>query len=196
MRLFFAGGDVAHLRPSGNAPQLRIYANADTQQRADEIVAPRRCASRTASCAGCSRRAPSSAASMPPRSERSVLERALGLVSDVRADEGLRAVAMLASLLTLDGGVLPAQNRARAAHPDGGGAEVKSYAAGLQAALLVGFVPAYGWLTRRVGRRGLILGLIGFFFGCLQLFYVGDAARRCRSSASPSSCGSASSACR
>ncbi len=38
VRIRFAGGDVAHLRPSGNAPQLRIYANADTQARADEIV--------------------------------------------------------------------------------------------------------------------------------------------------------------
>jgi phosphomannomutase len=26
------------MRPSGNAPQLRIYANADSQARADEIV--------------------------------------------------------------------------------------------------------------------------------------------------------------
>jgi phosphomannomutase len=38
MRLFFDNGDVAHIRPSGNAPQLRIYAVADTQRRADEIV--------------------------------------------------------------------------------------------------------------------------------------------------------------
>jgi phosphomannomutase len=29
---------VAHVRPSGNADELRIYAVADTQQRADEIA--------------------------------------------------------------------------------------------------------------------------------------------------------------
>ena len=29
VRIYFEGGDIAHLRPSGNAPQLRIYANAD-----------------------------------------------------------------------------------------------------------------------------------------------------------------------
>ena len=29
---------MAHVRPSGNAPQLRIYAVADTEARADEIV--------------------------------------------------------------------------------------------------------------------------------------------------------------
>lgn len=39
IRLFFDNGDIAHLRPSGNAPQLRIYSVADTQERADEIVA-------------------------------------------------------------------------------------------------------------------------------------------------------------
>ncbi len=39
VRLYFDNGDVAHVRPSGNAPQLRIYANSNTQARADEIVA-------------------------------------------------------------------------------------------------------------------------------------------------------------
>ncbi|MGH7855482.1 MAG: hypothetical protein ACREP3_18675, partial [Candidatus Binatia bacterium] len=37
-RIYFHNGDVAHIRPSGNAPQLRIYANSDSQDRADEIV--------------------------------------------------------------------------------------------------------------------------------------------------------------
>ena len=37
VRIYFANGDVAHIRPSGNAPQLRIYACADTQERADDI---------------------------------------------------------------------------------------------------------------------------------------------------------------
>jgi phosphomannomutase len=38
VRVYFANGDVAHVRPSGNAPQLRLYANSDTQERADQIV--------------------------------------------------------------------------------------------------------------------------------------------------------------
>jgi phosphomannomutase len=38
-RVTFDNGDVAHVRPSGNAPQLRIYANSDSQERADQIVA-------------------------------------------------------------------------------------------------------------------------------------------------------------
>ena len=39
VRVHFHNGDVAHIRPSGNAPQLRIYTNSDSQARADEIVA-------------------------------------------------------------------------------------------------------------------------------------------------------------
>jgi len=38
VRVHFRNGDVAHIRPSGNAPQLRIYANSDSQTRADQIV--------------------------------------------------------------------------------------------------------------------------------------------------------------
>ena len=38
VRVYFHNGDVAHIRPSGNAPQLRIYANSGSQARADQIV--------------------------------------------------------------------------------------------------------------------------------------------------------------
>lgn len=38
LRLRFGNRDVAHVRPSGNAPQLRIYACANTPIRAQEIV--------------------------------------------------------------------------------------------------------------------------------------------------------------
>jgi phosphomannomutase len=39
VRVGFANRDVAHVRPSGNAPELRIYALADSPERADAIVA-------------------------------------------------------------------------------------------------------------------------------------------------------------
>lgn len=38
IRIYFDNGDVAHVRPSGNADELRIYAVANTQERADAIV--------------------------------------------------------------------------------------------------------------------------------------------------------------
>jgi phosphomannomutase len=38
IRIYFANGDVAHVRPSGNADELRVYAVADAQDRADAIA--------------------------------------------------------------------------------------------------------------------------------------------------------------
>jgi len=38
VRIHFDNGEVAHLRPSGNADEFRFYAVADTQERADEMV--------------------------------------------------------------------------------------------------------------------------------------------------------------
>ncbi len=42
IRIVFASGDVSHIRPSGNAPEFRNYATADTQERAEEIVEKRK----------------------------------------------------------------------------------------------------------------------------------------------------------
>lgn len=103
--------------------------------------------------------------------KRSRLEKLLAPFSEVHAGEGLRVAGMLLSLFLL---MIAYYILKTVREPLilAGGAEVKSYAAGLQAALLIGYVPAYAWLTRRVGRRGLIIGLVGFFFVNLQLFYV------------------------
>lgn len=38
VRAWFDSGEIVHLRPSGNAPQFRIYTVADTRERADGIV--------------------------------------------------------------------------------------------------------------------------------------------------------------
>ncbi len=37
MRITFASGEIAHLRPSGNAPELRAYTEADSLERAWEM---------------------------------------------------------------------------------------------------------------------------------------------------------------
>jgi len=39
LRVYFQGGDVIHLRPSGNADEFRVYACADTAERARGITA-------------------------------------------------------------------------------------------------------------------------------------------------------------
>jgi phosphomannomutase len=37
VRVTFASGEIAHLRPSGNAPELRAYTEADSPERAAEM---------------------------------------------------------------------------------------------------------------------------------------------------------------
>jgi phosphomannomutase len=39
LRVTFAGGDIVHLRPSGNAPELRCYVEAETESRAAALLA-------------------------------------------------------------------------------------------------------------------------------------------------------------
>ena len=39
LRIFFASGEVVHLRPSGNAPELRCYSEGNSEERAEELVA-------------------------------------------------------------------------------------------------------------------------------------------------------------
>lgn len=38
LRLSFDNGEIVHLRPSGNAPELRCYAEADSMERAQALV--------------------------------------------------------------------------------------------------------------------------------------------------------------
>lgn len=38
LRVYFANGEIVHLRPSGNAPECRCYAEADTPSRAAGLV--------------------------------------------------------------------------------------------------------------------------------------------------------------
>jgi len=38
LRIFFNNGEIIHLRPSGNAPEFRCYAEAATDERAREIT--------------------------------------------------------------------------------------------------------------------------------------------------------------
>lgn len=46
LRVVFSNGDIVHLRPSGNAPELRCYAEADNEEHAKELCAS--CLSRVA----------------------------------------------------------------------------------------------------------------------------------------------------
>jgi AAA family ATP:ADP antiporter len=110
-------------------------------------------------------------------SEKSPLDRALSLFTDVRAGEGATAVLMMANIFLL----LICYSVIKTVREPlillGGGAEVRSYAAAGQAVLLMGFVPAYGWFASRVNRAKLLVGVSLFFVACIELFSLAVAAR-------------------
>jgi AAA family ATP:ADP antiporter len=54
----------------------------------------------------------------------------------------------------------------------GGGAELKAYASAGQTILLLGVVPAFGWLSSKVTRIRLMTTMQIIFIGCLVGFYV------------------------
>lgn len=51
------------------------------------------------------------------------------------------------------------------------GQQLKALAAGFQALILSAFVPAYSWVSSRVSRSRLIVGVTLFFIGCIELFF-------------------------
>jgi AAA family ATP:ADP antiporter len=100
------------------------------------------------------------------------LARLLRPFARVEPSEAIVALAMTASgflLLTSYYLVKTAREPLILLH---GGAEVKQYAAGGQALLLVGVVRAYSWLAARTGRRLLLVSVFLFFASNLAIFAV------------------------
>src|SRR5689334_10225907 len=109
--------------------------------------------------------------------EKSPIDRALSLFTDVRAGEGATVVLMMLNIFLL----LICYSVIKTVREPlillGGGAEVRSYAAAGQAVLLMGFVPLYGWFASRVNRAKLLVGVSLFFVACIELFSLAVAAR-------------------
>src|SRR5690349_10488230 len=109
--------------------------------------------------------------SLPYSSDRSGwLDRVLRLLSDVRAGEALTAVLFASSLFV---GLFAYYVLKTLREPlifATGGAEQRSYVTGAQAIVLMGLIPLYGFVARRVERGKLVLGTSAFFLLCLELF--------------------------
>jgi AAA family ATP:ADP antiporter len=101
-----------------------------------------------------------------------MLDRALRLVSDVRAGEGVSALILALNVFLLLAAYYVIKPVREALILTGSGAEVKSYAAAGQAMLLLALVPAYGALADRLPRRALLNWVTAFFVACLVGFYL------------------------
>jgi ATP:ADP antiporter, AAA family len=103
---------------------------------------------------------------------KSPLERALSVFADVRAGEGIGVILLAANVFLLLAAYYLLKTAREALILTEGGAEVKAYSSAAQAVLLIGVVPAYGWLATRVKRMTLIAVTSVFFASNLVLFYV------------------------
>jgi AAA family ATP:ADP antiporter len=96
----------------------------------------------------------------------------MGQASSIRPGERLAVAVLLFDLLL----ILTAYYLLKVVREPlilvGGGAEVKSYAAAGQALLLLGLVPAYGWLASRVSRLRLHTAVTLLFVACLIVFHA------------------------
>jgi ATP:ADP antiporter, AAA family len=105
---------------------------------------------------------------------KSLLERILSIITDVRAGEGLGAVLLTADLTVLLGGYYLLKTVRESLILAQGGAEVKAYSSAAQAILLFGVVPVYGWIATRMNRNQLLRWTSLFFASNLLLFaYLG-----------------------
>jgi AAA family ATP:ADP antiporter len=101
---------------------------------------------------------------------KSLLERVLSIITDVRAGEGLGAILLTADLTVLLGGYYLLKTVRESLILAQGGAEVKAYSSAAQAILLFVVVPVYGWIATRMNRNQLLRWTSLFFASNLLLF--------------------------
>jgi AAA family ATP:ADP antiporter len=98
------------------------------------------------------------------------LDRSLRIFGDVRAGEGINILLMFLNVYFLLMAYYILKTVREPLILAGGGAELKSYAAAFQAVVLIAYVPLYGWLASRLPRQKLIVAVVLFFAGCIQIF--------------------------
>jgi AAA family ATP:ADP antiporter len=103
---------------------------------------------------------------------RSLLERALSLITAVEPGEGPSALLLAANIFFLLGFYSILKIIRDALILSEGGAELGSYAAAGQAVVLLAVVPAYGAFASRVNRIQLVTGVTLFFASNLVIFWL------------------------
>ena len=106
------------------------------------------------------------------RGARSRLDRLLSIFTRVEAGEGLGAVLLAADIFCVLASYYLLKTAREALILSERSAEVKSYAAGAQAVLLIVLVPMYAAVASRVGRTRLVNGVLVFFASHLAIFHL------------------------
>jgi len=105
-------------------------------------------------------------------SERSGLERFLGVFTDVHAGEGTTALLLSLNIFLILMAYYVLKPVREALILGEGSAELKTYMSAAQVVVLAFVVPYYGRLVARFARMRLINVVTVFFLSCLFLFYV------------------------
>jgi AAA family ATP:ADP antiporter len=108
--------------------------------------------------------------------QKNWLDRSLSLFADVRAGEGATAILLAANIFCILAFYSVLKVVRDTLILTESGAEVKSYSAAGQAALLLVVVPLYGAFASRVNRLKLVCGVTLFFASHLVVFYALGAA--------------------
>ena len=104
---------------------------------------------------------------------KGLLDRSLGVFTEVRSGEGVTAVLLMLNIfLLLTAYYLLKTIREPLILNSHGGAEVKSYSAAATAGLLILLVPLYSAVASRVSRVKLINGVTILFIACLIAFFA------------------------
>jgi ATP:ADP antiporter, AAA family len=105
-------------------------------------------------------------------SDRSALERFLGLFTDVHPGEGMTALLLALNVFLILMSYYMLKPVREALILGEGSAELKSYMSAGQVVLLAFVVPYYGRLVARFPRMRLINMVTLFFIACVAVFYV------------------------
>src|SRR5688572_7380595 len=108
----------------------------------------------------------------PSAGDRTLVERALSPIADVRREEVASALLMTLVMFLLLAAYYLLKTAREIFILTEGGAEVKSYSSAGQAVLLLFIVPAYGALASRVDRVRLVKWVTLFFASNLILFVL------------------------
>ena len=103
---------------------------------------------------------------------KGILARALSVFADIRPGEVAGALLLTLNVFLLLGSYYILKTARESLILSEQGAEVKSYAAAGQAALLLFLVPAYSWLSSKVNRIRLFTYVTLFFISNLIIFYA------------------------
>jgi ATP:ADP antiporter, AAA family len=105
-------------------------------------------------------------------SDRSSLDRFLGLFTDVHAGEGRTALLLAVNVFLILMAYYVLKPVREALILGEGSAELKTYMSAGQVVLLAFVVPYYGRLVKQFARMRLINVVTAFFIACLLVFYV------------------------